>query len=111
MKERVKKIKEEMNSGERVYKDVVTIGDMEAQGFMPLDFFKSEEFENMKQMPIKFNDWDFFLKIMNAALVKGADFSRNTPWMEFLTEMGSAIESVFLLKSSEKEFKNNSPNE
>lgn len=111
MKERVKEIKKEMNSGERVYKSVITIGDMEAQGFMPLDLFDSEDFNKLKDLPIKLNSWDFLLKLLNAALVKGPDFNRDTPYFEFYTALVHALEAGFLLKSSTNSSSQNSEND
>jgi hypothetical protein len=97
MKERAHQIKEEMNSGDRKFEGMITLGDLDDAGVSLFDFF---DLPGLKKSGVKFT-WNVLIKITNVKMVKGKDISRDTPFLEGLPIISDMLQKGFLGKGSE----------
>jgi hypothetical protein len=97
MKERAKQIQEEMNSGDRKFSGLITLGDLDDAGVTIFDLF---DMPKLKASKVKFT-WDVLIRIANVKMVKGEDLTRDTPFMEGLAPIGEMLSKGFLGKGSE----------
>lgn len=77
---------------ERKYKKVLTVNDAIRAGLTPADLAKmGGETELPKTL-----DWITLLKLLNAMIEEGPQFTGDTPITELLIEFGKAMQQSFL---------------